>query len=259
MHGDLAAPPWAPAEATGAGVSGPRCQTMPKNTVAMAASQQSDGDEATHETHRVAVPVHDVSGGGRHVRLTFRHAQSSSCAVRLSSSSSAGKTLSMTACDSSCSRAPTAPARRRRHGCWPRICARSDARSSRCASPAAPRPGERVRTLLLDSAAPLAARTEAMLFAAARAQLVEDVIAPALARGATVIADRYIGSSLVYQGVVRGLGSRGRARGQRLRHRRARARRDGADRGHRRAGGRAARPARRRSLRARADRVPPQA
>ncbi len=51
-----------------------------------------------------------------------------------------------------------------------------------------------------------------MLFAAARAQLVEDVIAPALARGATVVADRYIGSSLVYQGVVRGLGSRGRAR-----------------------------------------------
>ena len=72
--------------------------------------------------------------------------------------------------------------------------------------------GERVRALLLDSAAPLAARTEAMLFAAARAQLVEDVIAPALARGATVVADRYIGSSLVYQGVVRGLGSRGRAR-----------------------------------------------
>ena len=67
--------------------------------------------------------------------------------------------------------------------------------------------GERVRSLLLDSAAPLAARTEAMLFAAARAQLVADVITPALARGATVIADRYIGSSLVYQGVVRGLGS----------------------------------------------------
>ena len=67
--------------------------------------------------------------------------------------------------------------------------------------------GERVRALLLDSSAPLASRTEAMLFAAARAQLVEDVIEPSLARGATVIADRYIGSSLVYQGVVRGLGT----------------------------------------------------
>jgi dTMP kinase len=67
--------------------------------------------------------------------------------------------------------------------------------------------GEHVRTLVLDSDAPLGARAEALLFAAARAQLVEDVIAPALARGATVIADRYVGSSLVYQGVVRGVGA----------------------------------------------------
>ena len=67
--------------------------------------------------------------------------------------------------------------------------------------------GEHVRTLLLDSSAPLGARTEALRFAAARAQLVEDVIAPALARGATVIADRFVGSSLVYQGVVRGVGA----------------------------------------------------
>ena len=67
--------------------------------------------------------------------------------------------------------------------------------------------GEHVRTLLLDSTAPLGARTEALLFAAARAQLVEDVITPALARGATVIADRFVGSSLVYQGVVRGVGT----------------------------------------------------
>ena len=66
--------------------------------------------------------------------------------------------------------------------------------------------GEHVRTLLLDGEAPLGGRTEALLFAAARAQLVEDVIGPALARGATVIADRYVGSSLVYQGVVRGVG-----------------------------------------------------
>ena len=67
--------------------------------------------------------------------------------------------------------------------------------------------GEGVRALLLDGTAPLGARTEALLFAAARAQLVEDVIAPALARGATVVADRYVGSSLVYQGVVRGVGA----------------------------------------------------
>jgi dTMP kinase len=67
--------------------------------------------------------------------------------------------------------------------------------------------GEHVRSLVLDSTATLGARAEALLFAAARAQLVEDVIAPALARGATVIADRFVGSSLVYQGVVRGVGA----------------------------------------------------
>lgn len=67
--------------------------------------------------------------------------------------------------------------------------------------------GETVRTLLLASDAPLGARAEALLFAAARAQLVDDVIAPALARGETVVADRYVGSSLVYQGVVRGVGA----------------------------------------------------
>jgi dTMP kinase len=67
--------------------------------------------------------------------------------------------------------------------------------------------GEHVRNLVLDRTARIGGRTEALLFAAARAQLVEDVIAPALARGATVIADRFVGSSLVYQGVVRGVGA----------------------------------------------------
>jgi dTMP kinase len=67
--------------------------------------------------------------------------------------------------------------------------------------------GESVRAIVLEGSAPVSARAEALLFAAARAQLVEDVIAPALARGATVIADRYVGSSLVYQGVVRGVGA----------------------------------------------------
>jgi dTMP kinase len=66
--------------------------------------------------------------------------------------------------------------------------------------------GESVRAIVLEGTAPVSARAEALLFAAARAQLVEDVIAPALERGSTVIADRYVGSSLVYQGVVRGVG-----------------------------------------------------
>ncbi len=65
--------------------------------------------------------------------------------------------------------------------------------------------GERVRELILhgDDIAPWA---EAALFAAARAQLVDEVIRPALARGADVICDRYIDSSLAYQGLARGLG-----------------------------------------------------
>jgi dTMP kinase len=66
--------------------------------------------------------------------------------------------------------------------------------------------GERIRALLLDPAARIAPWAEALLYAAARAELVAEVIRPALDRGATVIADRYVDSSLAYQGVARGLG-----------------------------------------------------
>ena len=65
--------------------------------------------------------------------------------------------------------------------------------------------GERIRDILLgsDHMAPWA---EASLFSAARAQLVDEVIRPALARGADVVCDRYLDSSLAYQGLARGLG-----------------------------------------------------
>jgi dTMP kinase len=66
--------------------------------------------------------------------------------------------------------------------------------------------GERVRALLLDTEGAVSAWAEALLFAAARAQLAEEVIAPALARGAYVVCDRYVDSSLAYQGLARGLG-----------------------------------------------------
>ncbi|CAN5211423.1 dTMP kinase [soil metagenome] len=67
--------------------------------------------------------------------------------------------------------------------------------------------GERVRALLLDPAlgAGLEARAEALLMAAARAQHVAEVVAPALAGGRHVVSDRFIGSSLAYQGFGRGL------------------------------------------------------
>ena len=65
--------------------------------------------------------------------------------------------------------------------------------------------GEQVRELLLNGEG-ITSWAEAALFAAARAELVERVIMPALDRGADVICDRYIDSSLAYQGIARGLG-----------------------------------------------------
>jgi dTMP kinase len=65
--------------------------------------------------------------------------------------------------------------------------------------------GEEVRALLLHGGE-LAPWAEAALFAGARAQLVDEVIRPALARGADVVCDRYLDSSLAYQGLARGLG-----------------------------------------------------
>ena len=66
--------------------------------------------------------------------------------------------------------------------------------------------GERIRALLKDPDASIEPRTEALLFAAARAQLVAEVIRPALASGRVVVCDRYVDSSLAYQGAARGLG-----------------------------------------------------
>lgn len=65
--------------------------------------------------------------------------------------------------------------------------------------------GERIRGLLLGGAG-MAPWAEAALFAAARAELVDEVIRPALARGADIVCDRYVDSSLAYQGIARGLG-----------------------------------------------------
>jgi dTMP kinase len=71
--------------------------------------------------------------------------------------------------------------------------------------------GERLRALLLvlsesGGQTPIAGAAEALLYAASRAQLVERVIMPAIDAGRLVIADRFLDSSLAYQGAGRGLG-----------------------------------------------------
>ncbi|WP_204536628.1 dTMP kinase [Arthrobacter tumbae] len=68
--------------------------------------------------------------------------------------------------------------------------------------------GEKLRSLVLDHGhGYIDARTEALIFAASRAAHVHQVIRPALERGDVVICDRYIDSSVAYQGVGRGLGA----------------------------------------------------
>jgi dTMP kinase len=65
--------------------------------------------------------------------------------------------------------------------------------------------GERIRDLVLHGGH-VTPWAEALLYAAARAQHVDEVIRPALERGASVVCDRYLDSSVAYQGVARGLG-----------------------------------------------------
>ncbi|HZO09118.1 MAG TPA: dTMP kinase [Myxococcota bacterium] len=66
--------------------------------------------------------------------------------------------------------------------------------------------GSRVRELVKDSTLEVSPRAEALLFAAARAELVATVIRPALEDGKVVVSDRFLDSSLAYQGEARGLG-----------------------------------------------------
>ncbi len=65
---------------------------------------------------------------------------------------------------------------------------------------------ERIRELVKDPALRVGARAEALLYAAARAQLVDEAVVPLLERGEWVLLDRFVDSSLAYQGAGRGLG-----------------------------------------------------
>jgi dTMP kinase len=67
--------------------------------------------------------------------------------------------------------------------------------------------GEQIRNIIVHNSRgdEMCAETELLLFAASRAQLVREVIAPSLLRGSVVLSDRFLDSSTVYQGVARNL------------------------------------------------------
>ena len=68
--------------------------------------------------------------------------------------------------------------------------------------------GEKIRDILLDPAnAEMCAMTEAMLYAASRAQIVSEVIKPALSEGKVVVCDRFVDSSIAYQAYGRQMGN----------------------------------------------------
>src|ERR1044071_449297 len=75
-----------------------------------------------------------------------------------------------------------------------------------CRDPGSTQLGERLRSLLLDHhTTPIHRRSEMLLYMAARAQLVEEVIRPALAAGKIVISDRFLLANVVYQAHAGGL------------------------------------------------------
>lgn len=79
-----------------------------------------------------------------------------------------------------------------------------------CADPGSTAVGEKLREILLEKhSMPIHMRTEMMLFTSARTQLVEEIIKPALAANKTVVLDRYLWSTIVYQGHAADLSAEG--------------------------------------------------
>ena len=69
-----------------------------------------------------------------------------------------------------------------------------------CRDPGSTELGEALRAIVLRGEMPISARSETLIYMAARAQLVEEIIHPALAAGKTVVSDRYLLANVVYQG-----------------------------------------------------------
>lgn len=74
-----------------------------------------------------------------------------------------------------------------------------------CRDPGSTAIGDALRKILLESKEQIATRTEMLLYMTARAQLVSEVIAPALAEGKTILCDRFLLANVVYQGHAGGL------------------------------------------------------
>jgi len=68
-----------------------------------------------------------------------------------------------------------------------------------------PTQGEKIRNLLLDSKSKISPLTELFLYLASRSQLVEELIIPHLEKGKIIVLDRYIDSTIAYQGYGRGI------------------------------------------------------
>jgi dTMP kinase len=72
--------------------------------------------------------------------------------------------------------------------------------------PGSTRLGESLRAILLEPGSVLSPAVEALLFAAARRQMLDEVVVPALARGAQIVVERFHSSTFAYQGCAGGLG-----------------------------------------------------
>ena len=112
-----------------------------------------------------------------------------------------------TAASSSRSRAPKAAASPRKSPTSPSTCRQAGRKVLSTREPGGTEIGEQVRNIIVHNSRgdEMCAETELLLFAASRAQLVREIIAPNLMKGVIVLCDRYIDSSTVYQGVARNL------------------------------------------------------